>query len=95
MEKFARWIGLPVRKICDHSNRDASIPANIVEGCAREGGGDYLRFLDIAFGSTRELIYLTGLSQRLEFMEPGAARIIENLGGRTAAALAALRASLR
>src|SRR6478735_7968141 len=39
-----------------------STPTNIVEGCAREGERDYLRFLDIAFASSRELVYLTSLA---------------------------------
>ena len=45
-----------------------SIPSNIVEGCARESLGEYLRFLEIAFSSLRELSYQFSLAQRLEYV---------------------------
>jgi four helix bundle protein len=72
-----------------------SVPSNIVEGCARDGEGDFLRFLDIAFSSTRELAYLTDLAARLGFLDTNAAAHIEELAGRVAAALAALKKSIR
>jgi four helix bundle protein len=46
-----------------------SIPSNIVEGCARDTQSEYLRFLDIAFGSLRELHYQFDLAKRLDFID--------------------------
>ena len=58
-----------------------SVPSNIVEGCARESQADYLRFLEIAFGSLRELHYQCSLAKRLGFFrdDPAtlAAKIVE------------------
>lgn len=45
-----------------------SVPSNIVEGCARDSEAEYLRFLNIAFGSLRELHYQLDLSKRLGFL---------------------------
>ena len=44
-----------------------SIPSNIVEGCARETQAEYLRFLEVAFASLRELHYQLNLAGRLGY----------------------------
>jgi len=67
-----------------------SVPANIVEGCARESRRDYARFLEVAFSSTREVIYLLDLASRLEMVDKLKAEESKLFAGRVAAALAAL-----
>ncbi|MFZ5774580.1 MAG: four helix bundle protein [Thermodesulfobacteriota bacterium] len=46
-----------------------SVPSNIVEGCARESQVEFLLFLEMAFGSLRELRYQFGLSKRLGYLD--------------------------
>lgn len=72
-----------------------STPTNIVEGCAREPEAEFLRFLDIAFSSARELLYLISLAKRLSYLEEPTARSLTALGDRVAGALINLRRSIR
>jgi four helix bundle protein len=44
-----------------------SVPSNIVEGCALDSQIEYHRFLEIAFGSLRELNYQYRLATRLNY----------------------------
>jgi four helix bundle protein len=71
-----------------------SVAANLVEGSARESQRDYLRFVEIAFASARELTYLAGLSSRLGYIDGTSAAKLDELGRRVQAALAGLRRSL-
>ena len=70
-----------------------SVATNIVEGCARESEREYVRFLEVAFGSVREVIYLIDLGRRLAMFEQRVAADLALFAGRVAAALAALRKS--
>ena len=72
-----------------------SVPTNIVEGCARETNGELARFLDIAFGSIRELEYLLSLSHRLGYFDEDAYRQLEKLRNLAAGGLAKLRRKVR
>lgn len=53
-----------------------SVPCNIVEGCARYTFKEYIRFLDIAYGSARELQYQISLAGRLGYMGTESANAI-------------------
>ena len=47
-----------------------SVASNIVEGCARTSQADFVRFLDIAFASAREVEYQVSVAARLGYLSP-------------------------
>ncbi len=72
-----------------------STASNIVEGCARHSKSDYVRFLDMAFGSAREVEYQISVAHRLNYVskreyDPLHAQCVE-----TSKVLGALIRSLR
>ena len=72
-----------------------SIASNIVEGCARTSHADYLRFLDMAFGSAREVEYQLTIAARLQYMPTDVATDLSRQADETARVLAGLLRSLR
>jgi four helix bundle protein len=72
-----------------------SIASNIVEGCARHTESDYLRFLDIAYGSVRELEYQISLSKRLGFLPEASHQLVASMAAETAKVINGLIRSLR
>ena len=72
-----------------------SVPSNIVEGCARESQTEYIRFLEIAFASLREINYQFGLAIRLGYIEESVASECNLKLEETERVLGALIRSLR
>ena len=72
-----------------------SVAANIVEGCARSSHSEYLRFLEIAYGSARELQYEVSLCERLGYLSCTASASLHHECTDTAKALNGLLRSLR
>ena len=72
-----------------------SVASNIVEGCARSSQADFLRFLDIAFGSVREAEYQLTIARRLGCTSEQLSIQVARLADETARVLAGLIRSLR
>lgn len=67
-----------------------SVPSNIVEGSDRRPEKEFVRFLEIAFSSARELGYQLSLASRLGYLTDEDDSQLSNLSGRVCASLAAL-----
>lgn len=72
-----------------------SVPSNIVEGCARRSEPDYLRFLDTAYGSARELEYQLSLAIRLGHLDTQEGEELTSLCEETGRVLHGLIRSMR
>ena len=72
-----------------------SIASNIVEGCARRSESDYIRFLDMAYGSAREVEYQASLASRLGYMAKDDGESLDALCCETSKVLNGLLHALR
>lgn len=72
-----------------------SVASNIVEGCGRDSLTEYVRFLDISFGSLREVHYQASLAARLGFLNAQDAQKCEEKMTEAEKVLACLIRSLR
>ncbi len=72
-----------------------SIASNIVEGAARNGLADYIRFLDMSYGSCREVEYQLSLVDRLGFANATVVEQVAAQAEETAKVLNGLIRSLR
>ena len=72
-----------------------SIASNIVEGCARNSQADFVRFLDTAFSSAREVEYQLTVAARLEYLPADRADSLNQQIVETSKVLYGLMRSLR
>ena len=72
-----------------------SIASNIVEGSARRTEADYIRFLDMAHASARELEYQLSLASRLGYLSEADEVRLLPLADETNRILAGLLRSIR
>lgn len=71
-----------------------SVASNIVEGCTRQSNTEYRRFIEIAFGSLKEMHYQFSLAKRLGYFGSTDISIYEEKLEETEKVLAALLRSL-
>jgi four helix bundle protein len=71
-----------------------SIASNIVEGCGRHSEADFLRFIDIATGSAKELLYQLDVACRLG-LGTSSYETAAGLGTETMRMLARLQRAIR
>ena len=67
-----------------------SVPANIVEGSARDSNREYAQFLRIACGSASEARYLATVATRLGYWQPDDGAALEQRFGRVVRGLEVL-----
>jgi four helix bundle protein len=66
-----------------------------VEGYARNSNADFLRFLDMAFGSGRDLEYQLSLASRLGYIKPDESQQLDAIGNELMKVLSCLIKSIR
>ncbi len=82
--------------LVDQMRRAAvSVAANIVEGCGRDSKRELIRFLDIAFGSLREVEYYLDLAPRLRLCKRQDAAKVSLIQQNTARLLTGLIRTLK
>jgi len=72
-----------------------SIASNIVEGAARSSLAEYMRFLEIAYGSAKEVEYQLSIAERLGYGQSDTIRAISDQASETAKVLNGLIRALR
>jgi four helix bundle protein len=72
-----------------------SIASNIVEGAARSSLPEYVRFLEIAYGSAKEVEYQLSIAERLGYGQSGAILALSDQNSETAKVLHGLIRALR
>ena len=72
-----------------------STASNIVEGCARSTQTDYVRFLEIAYGSACELEYQLSLASRLGYTNDESFAPVAEIADETCGVFSGLTRSLR
>lgn len=72
-----------------------SISSNIAEGASRSSAKENLRFIEIAYGSTMEIVSQTHIAQRQSFIPAEGARQLYQKADEIARMLSGLRASLK